>query len=135
MAYTKAHRLRTPRKPKGILGLLGLGDGAITSPPQVDPDLFDDSGSTTVGEVQGNRVECSQLAPDSPWRQPGQVCAPVPGFFDSMVDYLTGLKNKVTGDPGIVPPSATAADTGPNLLVLAGLGGLAYWYFTKKKKV
>ncbi len=108
----------------------GLGDGPVTSPSQVDDTIIG-------GQIAPTRVDCATLPADSPWRQPGQACAPSTGL-SNLLDYFGGLFGKAAQVlPGQAPGTPVAADPGTStstLLLLAGAGGLAYYLFTKKKK-
>lgn len=98
-------------------------DGPITSPSQWNPS---DTG-VIAGEVPANRVPCDQLPADSPWRRPGQVCAPTGGILDSITNLLTGAASG----------GATAAsngDAGMPWLLIAGAAGVAGYLILKKKK-
>lgn len=103
---------------------LGDGDGPITSPSQVDDSII-------VGEVTPNRVPCSALPADSPWRRPGQVCAPT--IFESLREWF-GLdpESPTSGTTSPAPTQAASSD-GPSLALLAGVGALA-WYLMRKKR-
>ena len=106
----------------------GLGD-PITSPSQVDDE-------PVVGMVTPKRVSCDELPPDSPWRQPGQVCAPTTG----LLDFLTGLVDKVraaapTSDATPTPAPAPQDDnTGAPWLLLAAAGAAVYYFHKKRKR-
>jgi hypothetical protein len=136
MAYIKRKQFVRRRKPKSLLGLLGFGD-PVTDPSQVDDTVV-------VGEVPPTRLTCDQLSADSPFRNPGQVCAP-PDPSESISGFLTGLLDRIKG--AVAPASATsttdvssaAAAVTPDpgtgsLLLLALVGGAAYYYFVHKKK-
>lgn len=116
-----------------------FGD-AITSPSQVDPTLpksggpvqsppFDPNSSITVGEVTPTRVPCDALPADSPWKRPGQVCAPQPGDGGGLLDSVDRLIASWQGQPTTAP----AADNTSTLLMLAGAGALAYFLLRKKR--
>lgn len=96
------------------------GDGPITSPSQVDD-------SVVVGTVPPTRVDCSALPADSPWRRPGQACAststPVSEFLSSIFDNMFSSTPPANATTGAQP---TSASSGPSLLLLAALGGVAY---------
>jgi hypothetical protein len=102
-------------------------DGPITSPSQVDPDLI-------VATIEPKRVPCSELSADSPWRRPGQVCAP--GGGGSIVDFFKGLYDKVAGAAAAVPDAAPApapTASSPSLLVLVMIGGAGYYLLKRKR--
>jgi hypothetical protein len=101
-----------------------MGDGPITQPSQ-------DDDSIVVAEVPPSRVDCSALPPDSPWRQPGQVCA----TDFSIVDMITGLLDKARGalSPSATPSTA-ATVAGPPVALLAVGAVAAYFIFKKKKR-
>lgn len=121
----------------------GMGDTAITDPCQVDPTIPCGSGASTPGPiiatVSPNQVDCSQLAADSPFRQPGQPCAPTStpttgGSGGGIMDWFMGLVQPTLGQPA----PATAADQGMSdttkLLLLGGAAAAAYYYFGKKRR-
>lgn len=95
-----------------------MGDGPITSPSQVDDPV-----------VPPTRVACQDLPADSPWRNPGQVCAdsPISTIFDPIVDIIAETFDKPA-------TSAPGAAGGPNWMLLAGLGLGAYFLLRKKKR-
>lgn len=97
-----------------------MGDGPITSPSQVDDPV-----------VPPTRVACKDLPADSPWRDPGQICAdaPISTIFDPIVDIIADAFDKPS--PGAGAPGAAS---GPNWMLLAGLGIGAYFLFRKKKR-
>jgi len=105
-----------------------MGDGPITDPSQVDDSII-------VGETTPKRVSCDDLPPDSPWRKPGQVCAP-----NVVTDFFKGLYNTLTSPTfsteTAVPPTTTTTPTSSSssLLALAAAGGLAYYLYTKRKR-
>ncbi len=111
----------------------GLGDGAITDPSQVD--------STLIGTVAPTRVDCAALPADSPWKQPGQVCAPsstVLDFFNGVIDRITG-NTPVAPTAAVTPATPDTATTGPSsnlpsLLLLAAVGGVGYYLLRKKRR-
>lgn len=122
----------------------GMGDdsGPITDPSQVDDSIV-------VGTVTPTRVDCDNIAADSPFRQPGQVCAPAPvidfgGLWSSIVDGAKRLVGSTDSQPivttpngTIVPGVSTDASSGLSigkLVLLAALGGAGYWYATRKKR-
>lgn len=100
-----------------------MGD-PITDPRQVDDTI-------TVATIPPNRVDCAALPADSPWREPGQVCAPPPSipFFDT-------LKNLVTAGFGPSTPTSapTATEDGSRLWLFAAAGGLAYYLYRSRKR-
>ena len=107
-----------------------MGD-PITSPSQVDDGIF-------AGEVPPTRVECNILPANSPWRQPGQICADAPG--GGILSYLwETLKTSVAEhappvmSPPIYAPPPSDDHTGLLLLGAAGLGA-AYLLFRKKRR-
>ncbi len=99
-------------------------EGPITSPSQVP---WNPSGeSVTAGTISPTRVPCDQLPADSPWRQPGQVCAPSGGIIDSIVNMFNGAAaGAATGAP---------ADAGVPWLLIAGASGVVAYLMLKKKK-
>ena len=112
-----------------------MGDtGPVTSPSQVDDT--NPSGSVIVGEVPPTRVDCTSLAPDSPWRQPGQVCAPSTGAT-SLFDYFKDLFNPSSaaaassaGTPTVSPTDSIS----PILFAGAAIGAYYWWRASKKKR-
>lgn len=111
-----------------------MGDGPITDPSQVDDSLI-------VGEVPPTRVQCIELAADSPWRRPGQVCAdaplPTPGPLGPMIDAVRSILDQATGGGATTAPDGAAPpathDDGPNLWLWGGAGVLAYYLLRKKR--
>jgi hypothetical protein len=103
-------------------------DGPITSTTQVDDSM--------IPIVPPTRVSCDALAPDSPWRNPGQVCAPQgPGFLEKLFSDLFVSPTASTSDPAADAPAAAAPPGGsPSWLLLAAAGGLGYYLLTRKKK-
>jgi hypothetical protein len=99
-----------------------MGDGPITSPSQVP----DDEG---VPIVPPTRVDCASLPADSPFRQPGQVCAPAPSG-GGVLDYFLDVIHSASA-----PTSAAAGGDSDNTkwLLLGALGVGAY-LLTRKKK-
>lgn len=131
MAYTRT----TPRHRRA---LQGFGDGPVTSPgdgpggPVTSPN--DPSLNTVIGTVPPTVVSCDQLPSDSPWRGPGGPCPPVRTIFDWFHDLFAGLPASPT--PGTTPGTtpATTESSVPTLALLAGVGGIAYYLVTKKKR-
>ena len=118
---------------------MGLGDdGPITSPSQVDDSMFRDSA--IMGTIGPTRVPCASLPADSPWKRPGQVCAPEAP--SSIVEFFKGMYDKIAALSPLAPeataaPSAestTSASSGSSLLVLAAIGGVGYYLLTRKKR-
>lgn len=104
-------------------------DGPITHPSQVDDSII-------VGTVPPKRVECAALPADSPWRKPGQVCAPSTGLTDLLKGIAEALTQPIVGAVSAATPpapTATPASTGPSLLLLAVLGGAGYYLLRKKR--
>lgn len=108
----------------------GMGDGPITDPCQIDPS------TCVVATVPPTRTECAALPADSPFRQPGQVCAPRDDAGNgngSVMDWVMGLIK-----PAFAPQSApTPADEGmsPATFLLLAAGAFAtYRYFRKGKR-
>jgi hypothetical protein len=106
-----------------------MGDGPVTHPGQ-DDGTFDDGGSTIVGSTGPNRVDCSELPADSPWRRPGQVCAPPDDqpWFNELRDLF--FPDSSSTSTSTTPPTESGG-AGSLLLLVAG-GGLAYYLLTKK---
>lgn len=98
-----------------------MGDGPITHPSEVeDPPI-----------VPPTRVSCDELPADSPWKRPGQVCAPPPDgqpWFDAIKDLFFPDSNQTPTVPSETPQSSGST---PWLLLVAG-GGLAYYLLRKK---
>jgi hypothetical protein len=111
-----------------------LGDGPITTPSQAD-----NGNGIIVGTVPPTRVDCSQLPADSPYRQPGQVCAP--SSSGNLMDLIMGLipgngtpsadAGSATATPATVPDSGMS-DT--SKWMLAGAAAVAAYYYFKKKR-
>jgi len=98
-----------------------MGDGHVTDPSQVDPTV-----STIVGTVPPTLVDCAQLPADSPWRQPGQVCAPKTSVIDDLTNFFT-----------LSPSSSTASTSGtgsaiPPIAWVGAAAVAAYYLFGKK---
>ncbi len=112
-----------------------MGDGPITDPSQVDDTIV-------IGETTPKRVTCDELPADSPWRKPGQVCAPQTGggLFDDLLKQLfpssgggaagagTGAQTDMTTAPG------SGGGSGKTLLLLGAAGLAAYYLFGKRRK-
>jgi hypothetical protein len=101
-------------------------EGPITRPSEVDDSII-------VGEVTPTRVECSALPADSPWKRPGQVCAPSPvaEFFSDLYDKLRSLAP--SGGAVEPTPAPTPGATSPrSLLALAAIGGLGYYLLKRR---
>lgn len=119
MSYQRVRRVRA------------MGDGPITDPSQVDDTVI-------AGEVNPTRVDCSALPDDSPWKRPGQVCAPT--MWDRLLSFLA---NAVTPGPSTAPSSPAptptpdappAPDTASSASPFLMLGGLAAAYYLLRKK-
>ncbi len=119
----------------------GMGDGPITDPCQVDPSLC--GPGTIVGTSPPTRVDCSQIPADSPFRQPGQPCAPAPAAVgpagsngSGVTGWLLGLINPSfsTSPAGASSSSAQGMGDDTKLLLLGGAAALAYYYFRKKRR-
>ena len=104
-----------------------LGDGPITDPSQVDDSII-------VGEVAPVRVDCATLAADSPWRKPGQVCAPAEGFFDSVINTLFPSSSTATTTTDATAASSAGISSLSPLVIIGGLAVGAYFLFGKKKR-
>lgn len=106
---------------------LGDDDGPITHPD--DPRI--------VGEVTPTRVACEDLPADSPWRQPGQVCAP--SLAKTISDGLAKLGYFISGAPSDTPGTSptskvtTTPDTGTSPLLWLALAAGGYYLLRKKK--
>lgn len=119
----------------------GMGD-AITDPCQIDPTIPCGSGGSTpsgpiVATVSPNQVDCSQLAPDSPFRQPGQPCAPpTTSNGGGIMGWFNGLLQPVFNGPAASAPTSTDQGMGDTtkLLLLGGAAAAAYYYFGKKRR-
>ena len=107
----------------------GMGDGPITDPSQLD-------NGTTVATTGPTRVDCSALPADSPFRQPGQVCADdattaaASSNGGSPFDWL--LDTIKSGGAAAQPAQAGMSDSGK--LFLAGAAALAAYYLFRKKR-
>lgn len=131
MSYSR----RITINPRRRRALLGFGDGPVTSPTQVDVPVADPTESVIVGEVTPKRVACEDLAPDSPWRRPGQVCAdPGPSLIDRLVDWLTPTASASPAASPVVTMPPAEESMLPTLALLALAGGGAYYLYSKKKK-
>jgi hypothetical protein len=102
---------------------MGLGDGPVTSPSQVD--------DTLIPTVPPTRVDCSALPADSPWRHPGQVCAPTSAAW--LESLVTDLFAPSTG-PTAPDATASVMGSGRSLLLWVAAGGLGYYLLTRRKK-
>lgn len=101
-------------------------DGPITHPWQVDESI--------IAIVPPTRVDCAQLPADSPWRQPGQVCAP-----SSLLDSAISMVKDVALGPAMsVDYTNKAGETSgfdiPGWLVYGGLGAVALHLWKRKKR-
>ncbi len=104
----------------------GMGDGPITSTSQVD--------DTMIPTVPPTRVSCDALAPDSPWRNPGQVCAPTAANPNFLTDLFAGLFTPSSpADPAAAAANGSSSGTS-HLLLLAAAGGLGYYLLTRKSR-
>lgn len=133
MSYTKRITI-SPRH----RAMLGFGDGPVTSPAQVDVPVPDDT--VIVGEVTPKRVSCDDLSADSPFRRPGQVCAPDPTgptLIDRLVAWLAPAPTTTTAAPTVstqVTAPAPQESALPTLALLAIAGGGAYYLYKSSKK-
>lgn len=98
-------------------------EGPITHPSQVDDTII-------VGEVAPKRVPCDQLPADSPWRQPGQVCAPSRSLLEIIRDAFGTGTNGATA----VAPSPPVESPASPLLLLGAAAGLYYLLRSRKKR-
>lgn len=101
-----------------------MGDDApITHPWQVDESI--------IPTVPPTRVDCAQLPADSPWRNPGQVCAPT--MTESAIDMV-----KAAASYPVLSVTTTDANTGETSgLRITGLMlavGAAGYYLLRKKR-
>ncbi len=104
-------------------------DGPITSPSQVP---WNQAGESVIaGTVPANRVPCDQLPADSPWRQPGQVCAPTGGIIDTIANMMASARDAITG--AAAGAATTPTSDGMPWLLIAGATGVAYLLLKKKK--
>lgn len=109
-----------------------MGDGPITDPSQLDD-------GTIVGTTGPTRVDCSQLSLDSPFRAPGQPCAPTDSGSSSQtnggetpLDWLLGL---IKSDVAAATPSATApAMSDGSKWLLGGAAALGLYYYFRRKR-
>lgn len=106
-----------------------MGD-PITDPSQVDDTIV-------VGETTPRRVTCDELPADSPWRQPGQVCAPQTGggLFDQWITPIFGGGGGTAAGGGAAgEPGAGGGSSSKTLLLLGAAGVAAYYLFGKKRR-
>lgn len=123
--------------------------GAAPSGPITDPSQLENG--ETIGTVTPTRVDCSKLPADSPWRNPGQVCAP--GILDWFLNlFKPSSPAPVTTDAHgcapdqiwsdsaghcLSPQEQAQAGAGMNdttKLLLGGAVAVAAYYMFRKKK-
>lgn len=105
----------------------GMGDGPVTDPCQIDPS------ACPVATVPPTRVDCSQLPADSPFRQPGQPCAPE--NTGGITDWLLGLVKPAFASGGATSQPAAQGTSDGSVLFWGGAAAVAaYYYFTRKKR-
>lgn len=107
-----------------------LGDGPITHPDPLPPD--DETGDP-IATVTPIRRDCSELAADSPWRRPGQVCAPPADLLDVLRGLIGGGSAGATSPP-IVDPAVSSAASDTSLLWYVAAGGVAYYLYRQYGK-
>jgi hypothetical protein len=108
---------------------VGDDDVPVTSPTQVEHN-----DSIIVGDVGAKRVPCYELPADSPWKQPGQVCAPSSVFMDTLKSIWDGIVG--AGVPSVAPttPTPPAEPSPPWALILGGGAIGAYFIYKNRKK-
>ena len=96
-----------------------MGDGPVLHPGEDDPP-------------PPARADCKDLPSDSPWRNPGQLCAdaPISTIFDPVIDIVMDAINKQGG----ASPGSGSGDTKTSNLVLLGALGVGAYYLLRKKK-
>ena len=108
-------------------------DGPITSPAKVPWTPSTDE--VYAGNIGANRVPCDQLPADSPWRKPGQPCAPTVGLMETIGNLFGSVRDAVIGTASAaVTASPPPPDAGTPWLLIAGASGLAAYLLLKKKK-
>lgn len=108
-------------------------EGPVTSPSQVP--WTPGADEVYAGTVGAKRVPCDQLPEDSPWRQPGQVCAPTTGIFDTIGNLIASARDAISGAAGAaVTTTPPPADAGTPWLLIAGASGVAAYLLFKKRK-
>jgi len=109
----------------------GMGDGE-PDPCEIDPTMC----TTDVATVSPTRVDCAQLPVDSPFRRPGQVCAPrdtgAGNGNGSVTDWVLGLIKPAFAPQPAPPPSDSPMSSATLLLLVAG-GYATYRYFRKRR--
>jgi len=107
-----------------------MGD-PITDPSQVDDEII-------AGTVAPTRVDCAALPADSPWKRPGQVCAPTPSFWDFLDKILPSSSGSsaAPSEPAGTLVTASPSPAGDSLLPLAllAVGGVGAYYLLRRKK-
>jgi hypothetical protein len=128
MSYSK--RVKVGRR----RSILGMGDGPITSPNQVDVPVFDPDEEILVGEVNPRRVACEDLPADSPWRRTGGVCPPAgPSLMDRIMGWLTPSPASPADVPVATPTAPVSSSILPRLALLAAAGGGAYYLYKRSR--
>lgn len=111
-------------------GGMSDAEGPITSPSQVDDEI-------PGGIIAPTRVSCDALPADSPWRKPGQACAPpdtsIADFFRGILDKISTITSP-TEPPPTAPSPTPVSSSGPSLLALAAIGGVGYYLYKKRKR-
>jgi hypothetical protein len=110
---------------------VGDDDVPVTSTTQV---VSNDSIIVGGSDVGPKRVPCYQLPSDSPFRQPGQVCAPSTVFMDTLKSIWDGIAG--AGVPSVAPtaPTPPAEPSPPWALILGGGAIGAYFIYKNRKK-
>jgi hypothetical protein len=133
-----AYITRTKKLPTAMMGL----GQPVTS--TTDPSLTETDTDIVVGVVNPSRIGCNQLPADSPWREPGQVCAPPPlpsgGLIEWGKSMLKAGENLVSAVVDVVTPSATTPppstdmSTTTKVAIAAAVGVGAYYLLRKKRR-
>lgn len=96
----------------------------ITSPSEVEDPV-----------VSPTRVDCADLPSDSPWRQPGQVCADSGQSSGGPLDFINDLIQQAMHPTSSSPSSATSESVGAGTWLLLGAAALGtYWLLSRKKR-